>query len=41
MDLEEIEWEGTVWINWAQDSTGPSEYKNKYSDPIKCVEFLH
>jgi hypothetical protein len=41
MDLEEIGWEGIVWINWAQESTGSFEYKNKHSDPIQCVEFLH
>jgi len=41
MNLEEIGWEGNVWINWAQESTGSYEYKNEHSDPIKCVEFLH
>jgi hypothetical protein len=41
MDLAEIGWEGNVWINQAQDSTGSFEYKNEHFDSIQCVGFLH
>jgi hypothetical protein len=40
MDLREIGWDGTDWIDLAQDRDQWSEHGNEPSGSIKCWEFL-